>query len=262
MTALLPLTAVTGGLQAADAKAQSRLERITHRPKGPTIKVLLHQDIEGSLVEVKGAYNLYDPHTGKKLKSAFSGSSYYLHPTADGIKWGEEFPGVYQVLIVPDDSKTTVLVQGIEYRGMVYAYQFDGTIGFVNEVTLDDYADSIVAGMIQSQVKEPEAIAALTIAARTDAFQKSQHGKTKYWDVKAVDVGYQGFAVTLHDKAYTAALQATSKMVLNTEKPISWFATAPVPFQEIQTKAQEGKDAKAILTDFFPDNQIVLATGK
>lgn len=256
---LLPLLSVATSLQA-DSKAESRLENIKHRLKGPTVKVLLLQDVEGALVEVKGAYNVYDPRTGKKLDSAFSSSSYYLHPTTDGIKWGQEFPGIFQIMIVPDNSETAVLVRGIEYHGMIYAYQIDGTIGFVNEVSLDQYADALVATLCQGKVSEPEAIAALTIAARSDALYRSQHGKTKYWDIQASQIDYQGSALTRHDKAYKEALQATSKMVLKVSQPIAWFAEGgSAPLEEIEAKAKEGKDARAILQDYFPDCRIELA---
>ena len=237
---------------------------IKNWPSDPTIKVLVLQDVEGALVEVKGSYNIYDPRTGKKLDSAFSSSTYYMHPTTDGIKWGVEFPGVFQVLIVPDSPTTTVLVHGIEYRGMVYAYQADGTIGFVNQVILDDYTNSCISSRSQGKLTHPEAISALAIALRTDALYKSQHGKTKYWDVKASQVGYQGQAVVSLEKPYVDAFKMTSKMVLQNVQPISWFngKMELAPVQEIQSQASEGKDARSILNRFFPDNHIVLSQNK
>ena len=259
-SSLLPLTCMAPIALQAESKSVMSLEAITSQALSPTIKVLVLQDVEGALVEVKGAYNIYDPHTGKKLESVFTSSAYYMHPTTDGIKWGTEFPGIYQLLLVPDSPKTTILVHGIEYRGAVYAYQMDGTIGFVNEVSLDEYANSVVSSMCQGQNVEPEAIAALAIACRTDALFKSRNGKTKYWDVKASQVCYHGAAAVSLDKPAADALQMTNKMVMQNAKPIAWFngSTLAAPMQDIQAKAAEGRDAKAILWSFFPNDKIVL----
>ncbi len=148
---LASLFSFSGLTYSLEAEPASQLLSMKHRPLGPTIKVMIQQDVEGALVEVKGSYNVYDPGTGKKLETCFAPSSYYMHPTTDGLKWGAEFPDMFQLLIVPDSPKTTILVQGIEYHGMVYAYQADGAIGFVNEVTLDDYTRSIVGTLCQGQ---------------------------------------------------------------------------------------------------------------
>jgi len=252
------------GMAHAD-KVQKRLQELKHRPKGPTIKVLLQHDIEGALVEVKGSYNLYDPRTGRKLETAFSSSSYYLYPTKDGIKWGAEFPGIFQVLLVPDSPKTSVLVAGIEYYGMVYAYQIDGTIGFVNELSIDDYADSILSSQVRSQIMNPEAIAALAIACRSDALYKSRHPTTKYWDVKASQVGYQGCALSSKEPTFQKAMQTTSRMILGKGQNVNWFSGKSVaaPLDEIEKLASDGKkDARAILQHYFPGTSIEVCDNK
>ena len=228
-------------------------------PKGPTLKILVLDDVEGALVEVKGAYNLYDPKTGKKRSSAFSSSSYFMQPTLDGIKWGTENPGVFQVTIVPDSPNSTILVHGIEYKGMVTAYQIEGAISFVNELSIDDYAASIVSERCQDKPMSKEAISALLIAARTDAMYLSQHGKTKYWDVRAQEVGYQGSAVCRHDKAFLDAAQQTARMIISTPQQVAWIK-GELPLEEIQKKAEAGKDARAILADNTKCDAIVLAS--
>lgn len=264
LSALMPLACLTTPHLEA-TKVDKRLQEIKQHPDGPSIKLLLLQDVEGALVEVKGPYNLYDPRTGKQLDSAFATSSYYMYPTNDGIKWGEEFPGVYQLLIVPDRPTDSVLVAGIEYRGMIYVYQIDGTLGFVNEVTLDDYTDSILSCQLSPQVTDKEAIAALAIATRGDAAFKSMHPATKYWDIKAASTGYQGSGVTRTDQVFRDAIQMTSRMLLSTKSgdlmAVSWFKgkTLEAPFKEIQELAAQGKDAKAILAAYFPDGKIAMA---
>jgi hypothetical protein len=258
---LLGLTAVSFCQMASPARLQAASEellQVKNSPKGPTLKVLVLDDVEGALVEVKGAYNLYDPKSGNKLTSAFSSSSYYMQSTTDGLKWGVEFPGIYQIAIVPDSPNSTILVHGIEYKGVVTAYQIEGTIGFVNELSIDDYAASLVSEKSQGKELAKEALSALLIAARTDAMYKSQHGKTKFWHVKANEVGYQGFAVCRQDKTFLDAMRETSQMVLNAPQSIAWFDKG-LPLEEIQKKAEAGKDARAILADATNGNSIVLA---
>jgi stage II sporulation protein D len=238
--------------------SQDPTRDIKHRIKGPTIKVLVLQDVEGALVEVKGSYNLYDPNTGKKLDTAFSSVSYFMHPTTDGIKWGEEFPGVFQVLIVPDNPKSTVLVQGIEYRGMLYCYQIEGTMGFVNEISLDDYVDAVVGGIIGDKKFEKEALSAIAIACRTDAWYRATHSLTPFWAVKANQVGYQGVAMIPLDSAFSTMMKETRGMILDTNAPIAWFGQNPIPLTEIQKLALDGLTAKAILAHFLGDHSIII----
>jgi hypothetical protein len=258
LCAALVAHALTPSLFAI-TEGEARIQLIKHHPKGPTIKVLVLQDVEGALVEVKGPYNVYDPNTGKKLETAFSGSSYYMHPTTDGIKWGSEFPGVFQVLIVPDNAKTTFLLQGVEYHGMLYCYQADGTIGYVNELTIDDYADSLVACITQEKVLDKEAFAALAIAARADALYKIKHGASKFWHVKGSLVNYIGAACTRTDRPFLDAMKETQGMVLDLNQQIGWFNNNPVPITEIQQQAIDGKTAKAILRSYFPDSSISIS---
>ncbi len=241
-----------------------RIEELRERFHSPTIRIQLMSDAEGSQVEVKGPYNLFDPRTGKKLDSAYAGSSYYMYPTIDGIKWGQEFPGVYQVLIVPDKLTTTLLVNGTEYRGMAYLYQIKGTLGGVNEVSLEEFVSSILSTHIPSDVTEQEAIAALAIALRTEALYWLAIANNQYWDVKSATVGYRGAAFERHDTPFEEALKTTKDLVMkkagsNDLVSVRWFSAGETmaPIHEMQQLAKEGKDARAILEKLFGDIKIV-----
>jgi stage II sporulation protein D len=257
-----------GAFAAAHAEdlskdAVSRLIEIRERFDGPTIRIQLFDDVEGTQVEVKGRYNVFDPKTGKKADSAFLASNYYMYPTVDGIKWGAEFPGLYQVLIVPDKTETTVLVGGTEYRGMAYLYQIQGTLAAVNEVSLEDFVTSILSSHIPSYVTEKEAIAALAIALRSEALRQMTFSKSPYWDVKAGTFGYRGFSIERHDAPFIDAMRSSKAMVLmkgDDVVNVKWFAAgeAMAPFHEIQNWAKDGYDARAILEKLFPDSKIVL----
>ncbi|MBS0655014.1 MAG: hypothetical protein JSR46_04495, partial [Verrucomicrobia bacterium] len=136
--------------------------------KSTEVKVQLFRDYEGALVEVKGAYNVFDPKNGTKLIASYLPSSYYMYPTTDGLKWGQEFPDVYQLLIAADKKETTIVVAGTEYRGKAYFYQIQGSIGAVNELPLDDFVMSTLSTHIPEEIVSQDALEALAIALRTE----------------------------------------------------------------------------------------------
>lgn len=245
-------------------EGQAVLDELRERFDGPHIRIQLMSDTDGSQVEVKGPYNVYDPRTGKKLDSAYASSSYYMYPTIDGIKWGQEFPGIFQVLIVPDRSSTTLLVGGTEYRGMAYLYQIKGTLGGVNEVSLEEFVRSMLSTHVPSDITEEEALSALSIALRTEALYWLAIANNPYWDVKAGTVGYKGSSFERHDAAFDNALKTSRDMVMKkmgTDDLVSvrWFSAGEnmAPVHEMQKLAKEGKDARAILERLFGEIQIV-----
>lgn len=247
----------TFGLQAED-KAQVQLETVRHRFHGPSIRVQLMHDVEGALVEVKGRYNVYDPKTGKQLDTAFLPSSYYMYPTVDGIKWGAEFPGIYQILIVPDKTETTVLVAGTEYHGIVYLYQINGLLGGVNETSIDDFVTSILSTHLPDSITHKEALSAVAIALRTQVIRQMDQNSNPYWDIKAETLGYRGCSVERKDRPFVEALRNTKEMILvkgSLPVDIQWFSGqngASGPFDQIEQMAQSGKDARVILESLFP----------
>lgn len=266
---------VLGTLHATHANHQThkqeRLAKIKQRFHSPTIKVLLAGDVEGAIIEIKGSYNIYDPYTADKLYSAFTPATNYMYPTRDGLKWGQEFPGIYQLLLVPDDCQTPILVNGVEYSGMVAIYQLDGSIGIVNEVPVEDFVASCLTNDLAGKVPSKEGIAACAIALRTKAYEASLTGQTPYWDVKAEAWGYEGSSDIPRTTSFQDALRASQDMVLqlvsqknsSPELPdITWFSQAKtaVPFTEINALAKDGKNAREILEHFFARSTIALVT--
>ncbi len=244
-------------------------QEVKNRPKSPTIKVQLFSEIEGAQVEVKGPHNVYDPNTGNKLASNFASSKYYAFPTNDGIKWGQEFPGVYQLLIVPDLKDGVVLVQGTEYPGMVYLYQFEGKLGIVNEVSFEDFVASILSHPDLEGVKDQEMLASLAIVMRTQTLDWKANSQNKYWDIKAPFCQYQGRSYVRFDEPFLYAIKTTKDMVLAksdndsvTLGNIPWFSKEKGfsydKFQVFLDITKEKSDAKSILREVFPRNQICL----
>jgi stage II sporulation protein D len=261
------------GLAAASTGAapacNPQLGRVRYMPEEPTIKVLLTKNQEGLMVEVKGPHNVYDPYVGKKLDATFSGSSYYMSPTSDGIRWGQDFPGTYQILIVPDEPSAGVVVNGIAYPGVVAFYEVDSRLAAVNWASLEDFVSSIFSGnFLPKETDQKEALAAYAIALRTKAFQHIQAGESPFWDVAAEASGYKGNAVVRFDAPFREAMKSTRKLIM-TGKEQSAVAQRfdkksiedirqQMPIADTQAMAKEGRDARIILHRYYPDQNLTL----
>jgi|AMWB02.1.fsa_nt_gi stage II sporulation protein D len=246
-----------------------QLARVRYMPEDPMIKVLLTKNQEGLMIEVKGPHNIYDPYTGKKLDATFSGSSYYMSPTSDGIRWGQDFPGIYQVLIVPDEPSAGVFVNGIAYPGVVAFYEVDSRLAAVNWTSLEDFVSSIFSGnFLPKETDQKEALAAYAIALRTKAFQHIQSGESQFWDVTAEACGYKGNAVVRFDAPFREAMKSTRKLVMTGKEqsavPQRFDRKSiedirqQIPIADAQAMAKEGRDARLILHRFFPDQNLTL----
>ena len=246
-----------------------QLARVRYMPEDPAIKVLLTKGQEGLMVEVKGSHNIYDPYTGKKLDAAFSGSSYYMSPTSDGIKWGQDFPGIYQVLLVPDEPSAGVFVNGIAYPGVVAFYEVDSRLAAVNWTSLEDFVSSVFScNFLPKDTDQKEALAAYAIALRTKAFQHVQSGENSFWDVTSDICGYKGNAVVRFDAPFREAMKSTRRLVMigkekaatpqRFDKKSIEDIRQQMPIGDAQAMAREGRDARLILHRFYPDQNLSL----
>jgi stage II sporulation protein D len=244
----------------------------------PSIKVLLNHDQDAVIVEIKGTYNLYDPRTGELVSSRYKGKRRNLYASSDGIVWGEEFPGLHQIAIVPDNYNTKISVDGIEYFGSIYVYDVGGTISIVNHTLIEDYLDSLMSPMFRNEMPA-ELLTALAITARTNAYYQAENGKNQYWDVDANLVGYKGTLSTTNGSPVQQAVKQTQFMILNQTGPdaaskapfaIQWGAYnigkspqdqpvySKISILEAENMAKKGSKADAILTKAFPQTSIEL----
>ena len=271
-------TIATGGsafLDAATAPAYNQhLSRVRFLPEEPMVKVLLAKDQEGFMVDVKGSHNIYDPYSGKKLDADFTGSSYYMTPTTDGVKWGQEFPGVFQITIVTDEPSAGVFINGIAYPGAVTFYEIGNRLTAVNWISLDDFTSSIFStNFLPKETDQREALAAYGIAIRTKAYEQLNTGHSPYWDVSAEGCGYRGNAVVRFDEPFREAMKATKRIVMvgNGTTPASGTGFDKktiediyqrMPIADAQSMAKDGKDARIILHKFFPDQNLMMVEAK
>lgn len=243
----------------------------------PMIRVLIVNDQPGVVLEVKGKYKIFDPYTKEHISTRFTGKRKFIQATEDGIKWGEEFPGLHQLLIVPDDLSITTTVDGIEYRGSIYIFDVGGTISVVNQIYIEDYLDSILSLQYRNPLPD-EALAAIAIAARTNAYFQAKHPKNQFWDVDGQQAGYQGYAVTHQPSGIDKAIYDTRYMIMslgnsedgNKPFPAYWNSNSDskatkepaiysrISLLKVEEMAQKGEHAAQILAKAFPNASIRL----
>lgn len=243
----------------------------------PKIRVLVVHDKPGVVLEVKGKYKIHDPHTGDHLTTRFVGKRKFIQAVRDGLKWGEEFPGLHQLMIIPDEKSTTTIVDGIEYRGPIYVYDIGGTISIINEVYIEDYLSSLLAQKYNEE-SSSELLAAIAIATRTAAYFAVENPRNQYWSVDASQVEYQGAAVIVSSSNMEKAIHETRYMIMSNAAPgedqISAFpaewskgpqdygsgqqVVSRITLDQAAMLAQKGDHAAQILAKAFPGVKIEL----
>lgn len=245
------------------------------------IRVLLLHDVEKADLEVRGRYSLFDPFTNNYISTRFTGKRRQLQTLSDGLKWGEAFPGLYQIRIRPDEPQTVTSINQSEYSGNIFIYDVGGSISVVNQVPVEDYVLAILANY-ETQVSglHPEVINALAIVARTNAYYQSYTPKTSYWAVDAQKVGYKGNP-PLNEMARSIqdALHVTRYMIMSNTGVYEGVATpfpaefgfitpghtyegvvqSRISLEEANQMAQEGSHAAQILAKAFANTTISLS---
>ncbi|MGA8164005.1 MAG: SpoIID/LytB domain-containing protein [Waddliaceae bacterium] len=240
----------------------------------PTIEVLIVNDQPSAMLDVTGKYRIFDPHAQQSISKRFLGKRKSIQSLSSGLKWGEEFPGVYQIHIVPEDPSQVTFIDGVEYKGSFFIYDIGGTISIVNQVNIEDYLKSTLPKEFPIPMPE-ETLAAIAIAARTNAFYYSQHPSNRFWAVDAKNVGYQGVELTSPMNDMERAIQMTRYMVLSQtgayEGVVTPFASrwgsvigshsaqqieSHISLHEAEQMGKNNKHAAQILSHAFPDSHI------
>lgn len=188
-------------------------ESMQKEGKPATIKVLLSDDLDGSLVEVRGAYRVYDAKSSKKLSSGMKGKRYFVFPLKNGIKWGEEYPGVHQIRIIPQKANTTILVDGTQYRGAIEIYSIDDKLHIINEVDVETFLKCSLANRLPSTISSAVRDA-VAIVARTDAYYRALSNYDSYWHVSAKESGYRSYSDAYSDFETTRSIENTRFLIM------------------------------------------------
>lgn len=232
-TLFLAIMAATT-LNAAPLSPENPFARRTHyRPSDalPYIKVLLAKDLDNPVVEVKGKYRVYNPHDDSLLSQGYIGKKYPIQSLSHGIKWGEEFPDIYQLAIVPDNDQSVVSVNGTPYRGILYVYDINGTINLVNELPIEEYVKSYLAAHVEGQL-EDEALEALAIVARTNTYYERLSAKNPHWQVDASQAGFEGYIRPDNYAGIRQAVVATRYLVMKSKEATEYGGVFPATWTE------------------------------
>jgi len=217
--------------------SDAMIENITVPSSPQNISVLLEKDATEALLEVKGSYFLFNPQDGSKVSSGLLGKRFMVHATQAGLKWGEEFPGLYQLHIQPRSDETTIFINGLQYSGDITIYAVGNRINIVNDINIESYVKSLLSIQLSSPM-ENEVMAAMAILARTNAYYAVSRHTDAFWNVAASDVGYQGSGLIAPTSAPMKAVDSTRHLILVHPKDGKSF-----PFATAWTEHSAGKTA-------------------
>ena len=181
--------------------------------KPATIKVLLAKLADDALIEVRGLYHIYNPQSDLLVISGAFNKRDRIITSKEGIKWGELFPGLFQIRIVPAQSDTSILVNGIQYRGCIEIYSIAGTINVVNEIDIESYLKSSLA-MQFSQPMNDEVLDAVAIVARTNIYYLAGKNPNASWHIDLNESDYEGYGLTFQNQAVDNAVERTRHCIL------------------------------------------------
>ena len=210
----IALMMTTGALFGAFEDGSYKIEANGEETVPVFVKVLVAENIEGALIDVRGSYKVFNPENGKQLSSGFKGKKYYLQTNTAGLKWGEGYPGIHQIKIVPSSQNTSILINGIQYRGYVEAYDINSKIQLINEVDVEDYLRSILSHEFANKKLSPAVYDAIAIAMRTHVYSVVARGFNPYWDIHSKEVNYFGEGQTKINPDMERAIYATKGLIM------------------------------------------------
>ncbi|HEY2810675.1 MAG TPA: SpoIID/LytB domain-containing protein [Rhabdochlamydiaceae bacterium] len=237
LSCLTSLNLAIGALAFLNSAHSSHAEipfDVSQKTKPATMRVLLSENSKEALLEVKGHHQIYNPQTRVLLSNGITSKRDFVHALKGAIAWGEEFPGVSNIRIVPIDAQTSILVNGIEYRGCMEIYASrDGALCIVNEIDLERYLKSVLSRPWSDEL-DSEVLEAVAILARTHAYYLMSHNPSALWQISALEAGYTGEGLNLQHINIEHAISNTRHMILTYKD---------APFPATWTKNSAGKTA-------------------
>lgn len=209
----LSLAACTAAPLSLSAAGMSLPTDLSQKAKPTTIKVLIQKDQKRALLEAKGGYEVYNPLTDLLITQSSSGLRDWISPSKNGLVWNDLIPGTFHIRLVPTTTQSTLLVNGVEYKGCVEVYDVGGHLNIVNEIDTERYLKSILTAEFPQELDE-EVMDALAIVARTHAYYLVNRTPVTFWHVDAKEVGYNGHALTLQNLHVDRAVNNTRHMIL------------------------------------------------
>lgn len=274
MLAILPMT------PSIEAGVWENVTSVFKKPaiqQKPSIRVLIGMDQPSFDVVVTGPFKGFDPRTGDNILYSQLGKKATMQVMDGGIKWGEEFPGIHQIMIVPTDPATKIYVNGTEYPGAMYFYDVAGNLSAINKVDMEAYLTSILTPLHEKDEPQ-ELLSAIAITARTNAYYLAENPTNPYWAVNAQQVGYHGVVDITHGAPIIRAINETRYMVLSRTGAYEGIVTpfyslwstptqnsgkkgtvvSFITLEDAEKMAWNGNNAAQILQKAFPDANIQL----
>lgn len=206
-------------------QAKSPASDLSQQEKPATLRILLIENSQKIFLEVKGGYFIFNRASGFLVDSSLSGKRADLFSTSSGLKWGELLPATESIRIVPKDAKTTILLNGIQYKGCMDIISENNTLSAINELDVEHYLQSTLNPKFPEKLPD-EAMEAVAIAARTNAYYFISQNRLATWHVRASNVGYQGYATSLQNVYVDRAIERSKQMILTyQDKPFPAFWT-------------------------------------
>lgn len=219
---------------SAEASVSTELlSDISKKHKPQTIKILLHKDLSRVFLEAKGRYFVYNPQNDFLIASGIHSKKQPIFAQEAGLKWGELFPGISQIRLVPGDSQSSILVNGIEYKGCVEIHDIKGKLHVINEIDIENYLRSVLSIQTFSEVHE-EVMDALAIVARTKAYYLANKNPLLHWHVTSSEIDYSGCSLDCQNSDISACIFRTRNMILTYQS---------APFEASWTEDSAGKTA-------------------
>ncbi len=206
---LLLLTATT----PVFAKETPSFVHVTEPTSPRNIQILLQKDASEVLLEVKGPYYLLNPHDGSRIASGLLGKRFMVRELENGLKWGEEFPGIHQFYIKPRSQETSIFVGGIQYSGAVAVYGVGNCVHVINELDIETFVKSILTSQFPTPL-EAEVLSALAILVRTDAYFHATKNDGSFWHLTSQEAGYLGSALVIPGSPLEKAVDSTKHLIL------------------------------------------------
>ena len=217
----------------------------SEQSKPATIKVLLQDNQEKIILEVKGSYKIYCPYNNVLFASGSKAKRGHMIAEKAGLFWGESFPGSFGIRIVPSHPETTILVNGIQYKGCLEVYDINGALRVINEVDIENYLRSTLA-MDFLNISESEVLNALIIVARTQAYNEVYKYPDAPWHVTAAESNYHGQGNTLQNSPLEKAIATTRHAILTYHSEpfaATWSENTGGKTASVSTVFQSSEDA-------------------
>ena len=186
---------------------------ISQVDKPPTLKVLLVDGAESVYVEAKGRYHLYNLSNDLLIDSGLFGKKGEMYALEGGIKWGEHLQQIDAIRIVPGDSQSTILINGIEYKGCIDFRALGKNLRIINEIDVESFLSATLFPKFSEKLSD-EVAEAISIVARTNAYYFLKKKADSFWHVTAKNAGYLGYALSFHKPFLDRALERTKEVIM------------------------------------------------